>query len=233
MNTFRHIRIPVLVALGSLMSMNLFAQSFVFETPKKFEINMKAIDWKDATIYYKNTSDKDLVIEWTVLSNTLVKGWDYSLCDNGQCYIGIPSKSETAPLPPSDKGFFKLAVSPENINGNGELVIMLTNKDNPDERDTIAFNVNVGITSSISSGTSQIQFGIFPSPARESLSVSSSGNMEGSVLSIITGTGKVISTRTLAAGERKISVSELSSGVYMLRIVTRNGAQGTRLFVKE
>lgn len=209
------------------------AQSFEFETAKRFELNIDPESWKDATIYFKNTGDKDLTIKWTVLKNTLVTGWDYSLCDNGQCYIGIPSASETAPLPPTEKGYFKLAVSAENIKGNGELVIFLENKDNPSESDTIAYSVNVGSTSSIAGYQRDIQIGLFPNPAQNTLKLFSKNNLVGATVSVIAPSGQEVLSQVISSEGQSISVSHLVPGVYVLQVETREGLAASRLFTKE
>ena len=72
---------------------------------------------------------------------------------------------------------------------------------------------------------------IYPNPVTTSLNLSSTGvtDFEVSIMDI---TGKVIKSDRMLAQSFTIDVSDLSSGVYMLRLVSREGSTKIVKFVK-
>ena len=75
------------------------------------------------------------------------------------------------------------------------------------------------------------EISIYPNPATTTLNLSSTGisDFEVSILDI---TGKVIRTERMLDQTFTFDVSDLSSGIYMLRLVSHDGASKIVKFVK-
>ena len=72
---------------------------------------------------------------------------------------------------------------------------------------------------------------IYPNPATTTLNLTSTG-MSDFELSVLDVTGKVIKTERMLDQTFTFDVSDLASGIYMLRLVSRDGASKIVKFVK-
>jgi hypothetical protein len=90
-----------------------------------------------------NTTDGDLTIQWKLIENTLVKGWDYSICNYGQCLAGIPKSGTMKPIKKGEKGFLNLHLNPFHIKGRGTVKFKVYEKGKEDLSDTLTYTVSV------------------------------------------------------------------------------------------
>jgi len=77
----------------------------------------------------------------------------------------------------------------------------------------------------------EYEISIYPNPATTTLNLSSTG-MSDFELSILDITGKVIKTERMLDQTFAFDVSDLASGIYMLRLVSTDGASKIVKFVK-
>src|SRR5947208_3317954 len=98
-------------------------------------------DLQDVTkfdIYFKNTTGKDINVSWRKISLDLPDGWDFSLCDLGTCYAGIPDGDHTMfPIEKDSSGFLAPNIYPGGITGTGKIIMYVWDKDHPSVNDTL------------------------------------------------------------------------------------------------
>ena len=74
---------------------------------------------------------------------------------------------------------------------------------------------------------------VFPNPAQGSLNVIISDNQVADVAYIYDFQGKVCMQFAMNSGENNIDLSELSTGIYLLKVVMENGTQCSQKFIKQ
>mgnify|MGYP000461619845 CR=1 FL=1 len=83
-------------------------------------------------IYQENISDETIELTWETVLVDVPSGWDYSVCDNGTCYVGIPDGfTMPNPVPAGESGFLGLNLTP-NSEGSGILQIYVHVSGEPD-----------------------------------------------------------------------------------------------------
>lgn len=90
-----------------------------------------------------NESDSSLEIEWKLLENTLMKGWDYSICNYGKCLAGIPVSGKMKTIKKGEKGFINLHVNPFKIKGVGKVSFYVYESGNESNGDTLTYIIAV------------------------------------------------------------------------------------------
>ena len=91
----------------------------------------------------RNTSNKDLELGWRCAKNTLLEGWDYSMCAYGTCSIGIPESGLFRKIKPGEDGFIALHLFPKRKAGHGYVVFQIYELDTPKIYKSVAFDITV------------------------------------------------------------------------------------------
>lgn len=104
--------------------------------------------------------------------------------------------------------------------GIGYLLLLYFQYDNPADTNTT--------TATDFSPTTKPVIKLFPSPAKEEITIESSEIINQYIL--ISSTGQPIENKTVNSGKFKVDASSLSPGIYFLRVETNNG-WGIRSFV--
>ena len=97
------------------------AKTIVLEENEKLEIS---------EIKFKNTTEQNLSLKWTLVENSFPKEWDYSMCAFGKCQIVSPA--ETVSLDP----WVHLTSKPCSI---VSLLITCKNKESPRDNENCMF----------------------------------------------------------------------------------------------
>ena len=96
----------------------------------------------DFSAFILNKTENDLTLHWRLLENTLVDGWDYSICNYGQCIIGIPQAGKMKTIKNKEKGFLNLHVNPFKIKGTGKVSFYIFEKGNEKSGDTLTYLIS-------------------------------------------------------------------------------------------
>lgn len=183
-------------------------------------------------IFQDNISGAPLNLGWTLISNNLVAGWDYSLCDYNTCYVGLPASGTMATVPIGGQGFLGLNVDPTNISGTGTVRIYVYDVTDPNGGDTLTWIVNtppVGIDPVAGEATT---IGIYPNPVQDQLFVSGSAGANATV-TILDMTGRVVAQGVqTTAGLFTVDVAELPAGMYVMSYQAENGVVEQKEFIK-
>src|SRR3972149_9357874 len=117
----------LLVSLLVLIGISIVkAQNFSVDSTGIVTGSVEVGQTGDFQIDISNTSiTGDLLLSWTAIYNTFLPNtpfpgeWEYTICDKGQCYTGIPAGTINMDTTHSgEKAFFKLAMTP-HVNGSG------------------------------------------------------------------------------------------------------------------
>lgn len=208
-----------LLTLAASVFMVSVAMSQTFSLEAKNVMVTGNVD--DYLIYnvdvYNNTNE-ELTIFWKTLDNSLNSSWDYTICDNAICYIGVPDSASFNPIEPNDKGFMKLSVGFEDVPGDGSVTFVLYNEADPQESDTLTFNVSATSTGIAENRFSQLK--IYPNPAVDYIAIPADMKMLNAAIYNVT--GQIISNVSIE--KSAVNVSGLTKGMYILKITTSEGA---------
>jgi hypothetical protein len=183
-------------------------------------------------IYMVNTGTTSLSITWELISINVPTGWDYSMCDLGTCYPGIPAgptTMNTATVGGSDP-FLGLNIDPQNIAGTGTVVVRVYLTGNSSNPDTLTWKIT-GNAVSIEELTSGGPIKIYPNPVSDKLNINL-GNIEIKEVNITDALGRMVLQPKTSAGNNTLDLSGLQKGFYMVNIVTPEKTLFKRL-VKE
>ncbi len=92
-------------------------------------------------IKVENISNQPIYLEWETILNTFPKEWDCSMCQHGNCQIGIPKGSVFKKLQPDQQGFIAIHVIPKKHISKAIVQFKLYDKANPEYFEILTFNV--------------------------------------------------------------------------------------------
>lgn len=110
------------------------AKTIVLEENEKLEIS---------EIKFKNTTEQNLSLKWTLVENSFPKEWDYSMCAFGKCQIGIPKGGTLRKLLPGKSGFMAIHVFPKGNKGQGVVTFKLEDPTHESASELLVFKVKV------------------------------------------------------------------------------------------
>jgi len=102
--------------------------------------------------------------------------------------------------------------------------------ENPSINTTI--NITEGETLSLESSFIE-DFIVYPNPAKNSLTISSSLDLDQSVISVFDIAGRRVLNFKLTNNLNSIDVSGLSAGEYILRVITKENSISSQKFIKQ
>ena len=107
-----------------LLSFGVAAQTFsIVENDTLYISNVPLEQYTSYYIDVANTSSQGLSMAWERISVDLPEDWEYSLCDIGICYIGIPPGATVAEdILVDSVGFFGINLTPHS-EGSGMIQI--------------------------------------------------------------------------------------------------------------
>lgn len=135
-----------------LMVLLVICSSLQYSNPTNFKIIGRptiniSISSEDkielAEIKFKNTTSKDLLLNWKTTDLTFLKEWDYSMCAYGKCQVGIPKKGTLRKIPAGKTGFIAIHILPKGNKGSGLVKFDLYDPKNQNQRVRLRFNVEV------------------------------------------------------------------------------------------
>ncbi len=183
-------------------------------------------------IFQDNISGAPLNLGWTLITNNLVAGWDFSLCDYNTCYIGIPASGTMATVPAAGQGFLGVNVDPTNISGTGVVRIYVYDVTDPNGGDTLTWIINTPPVGIDPVADAAISLNVYPNPATDILNVTANNNQVATV-TILDVTGRQVAEGVQnASGSFVVNVAELPQGMYIMTYQTESGLIEQREFIK-
>ena len=191
------------------------AQTYSITPAKTVSISAQLNNISNKYIYMPNTGGAKIILKWKKISDNLPAGWDYSMCDKGNCYAGVPVGPTTMDtVYVSDQGYFNLAVDPLNELGSGTVRIYMWQDGFESAGDTLTWHVNA-IPVSVEELKLSDNIQIFPNPASSNLNIvlNDSKFHDIEIKSIV---GQVIFNGEVKSGTNNIDVSNFSKGIYFI-----------------
>ncbi|MGL2964407.1 T9SS type A sorting domain-containing protein [Flavobacterium sp. RSB2_4_14] len=92
--------------------------------------------------------------------------------------------------------------------------------------------VSTGSLLSVNQVTNNVDFSVYPNPSRDLVTISNDMNAVIETIEMTDLNGRVVKSQKINATDAQVSISDLSTGVYMMKIVTDQGT-ATKKVVKE
>ncbi len=206
------------------------AQSYTFSPSNKYvetlDINCGYTDFQVDIVNHKSTK---LSMTWYLDTNTFLKAWDYSLCDFGNCFVGIPSGHQMDSISIGSSGFLKLNFSPQGIAGKGEVRMIIYETSNPSVKDTILFSFNVAKLAGIKE-IANAPFCIYPNPANTSVNLTFDPNKIAQIYIYSLEGKEAMKLQPNMSGI--IDVSTLAAGTYIVSIIDKQNHSYRNTLIK-
>lgn len=187
------------------------SQSITVTTSGNYSVIATSIDGctsGDAIVVLINSVNTGVTQQWNGLTSLAVAAvYQWVDCNNG-----------FSPIP----GATNQSFSPTT---NGSYAVIVTENNCTDTSTCFAF-MSVGVSES----TSLSEFTLYPNPANDYVTVTarSSGTLQ-----ITSLTGEILNYQTINEGQTVVDLSQLSSGVYMLWLITDTASSVQRISVSK
>lgn len=177
-----------------------------------------------------NETGAFLKLTWDRTSMNLPNGWESSVCDKSTCY---PNATSTEDLIFGAWGanYLNVHFYPNGNSGTGDVTIHVYKTNDPTDETTLTFT---GTTDPV--GVEELKngaFSLFPNPANSNVHVRMAAvavsNQSYEVLDL---SGRVLKQGEVNAGSFTLSVEDLQSGIYFVKVIREGGDSVTRKFSK-
>ncbi len=171
------------------------------------------------SVVVKNNSSRTMELRWERIKNNLPYGWESVVCDK-HCYSTlVDSKSFTLAAGESLSDF-RVGFRPNGIDGAGNTEIRIYEIKNPNNSVTVSFNGSAQQSGANNNSVSNNILTIYPNPATEHIMLQDS-NGEVKFLEVYNVMGRKVLDFTIVNSSAKYDISELSRGMYMVRMLDR------------
>lgn len=171
-------------------------------------------------IYQNNISSQKILLRWTKISQSLPAGWDYSLCDLGHCYTGIPSSGTMDSVDVAQQGFLGLNINPFAIAGQGIVKLYVYDAAFPTGGDTVTWVVNAAPVSVEENYSVWNNLSVYPNPATSHITLVNIP--ENCSAFIYNSVGKLMNEIQLTSSQKEVNISHFSNGIYTLTLIADN-----------
>lgn len=177
-------------------------------------------------IHFKNMTGKDLRLGWKKLSMNIPAGWDYSLCDLGTCYSGIPDGEFIMFTVAKDSsGFLAPNIYPDNNNGTFSLTMAVWDVDNPSITDTLSWVITAKAQAGVSnSNDNHYRISSYPNPATTSTTIQLGNTSTGSITLVSANGAIVLEHRVKNVSSISLDLSSVSAGEYFVVFTNTAGS---------
>jgi hypothetical protein len=209
----------ILVVLLGMAFINVQGQNFSYSPTAHVEGELSS-DVTEFTVNIATDNPEAIGYAWKTVKNSLVFGWDFSLCDYNTCYIGIPTEGVMSPISKEEamagtKGFFKITFLGTQTKGQGELSFYVYDENDENRGDTVSFKLSYG---SVSMETVDNKaFKTYPNPANSVLNLDIS--TQHASASIYDMQGRLIQTLE-TNNSSQIGIASLQPGMYTIHLAS-------------
>ena len=223
---------PYTSLAGMLLGAAAFAQSFSLSPNDTLWVNAPLSGLSIHDIYQVNETGYPLELRWDSVLVDMPAAWDYSMCDLGHCYPGLPAQGGVMiPVEVGESAFMGLNLIPNGVAGTGILQASVTDLNVPGSTVLLTWIITAGVVGvDEATATSAIQ--LYPVPAQDRLEVrvGSAGVL---VVRVHDLTGRAVNVPVLRTGTGLVlEVSALQPGGYVLAVGTGEGAV-RKSFIKQ
>jgi len=213
-----------------LSATQIQAQNYSFSPTNKYietlDINCGYTDFQVNIVNHKSTK---LSMTWYLDTNSFLKAWDYSLCDFGNCFVGIPSGHQMDSISIGSSGFLKLNFSPQGIAGKGLVRMIIYETSNPSVKDTVLFSFNV-VTLAGVKDISNPAFNIYPNPTNTYANIIFDQSKISQVVLYSLDGREAMKAQPSVSGN--IDVSALPAGTYIVTLLDKQNRSYRQTLIK-
>lgn len=205
-----------------LLTLTSQAQQYSISPSHTIYVNAPYENFSIFDIYQHNITNNSIILEWELISNDLVSGWDFSLCDFGACYAGIPPAGRMDTVYAGGEGFLGLNIDPRTIPGTGTVRIYVYEASQPDDGDTLTWVVTAGpdgVGTGMSPGIS-----VYPNPATDIVNIDLRQAVTPIVsISLLNMLGQQVAGKAVENKIEQLDISNLPEGTYLLLLTDEKG----------
>lgn len=203
----------LLVIAFSFVSMVAMAQSYSISPSSTLHGSAVYNEENKFRIFFTNISNTSINLEWKVISNDLVAGWDCYICDNVSCCKGVPQHGKMPYLDPGIDVFLALVANPKNISGIGTLKLYIYEDIDPSNGDTLTWIVNSTATG-LNTLDTHSGIAVFPNPASDYVMIDMNAyqSMPLNTIAVYNSTGQLLIERKTSSTLEKIDLTTLPKG---------------------
>jgi hypothetical protein len=198
---FSFVSLVTMAQSYSISPSNTLHESAVYNEENKFKM------------FFTNISNASINLEWKVIGNNLVAGWDCYICDNVSCCKGVPQNGKISYLDPGIDVFLALVVNPKAIPGNGTLKIYIYEDIDPSKGDTLTWVVN-SIATGINTLEGNSGVTVFPNPAADYVMIDMNAyhSLSLNTIAVYNSTGQLLMERKINNAIEKLDITNLPKG---------------------
>lgn len=213
-----------------LLSIQGIGQNFHFDPTNVLNktINSSGNSDLNIDIIRDNTVDT-LYLEYELITNTLPEEWYQGYCDNHGCWGSLPESGYMSPCYDDLNSFIKLSIDPAGYEGSGTVEYFVYEIGHYEDGLLMTFNIEtpglVGIEEVLEN-----QISVYPNPASDFIQVHSEVELDH--LSIFSLTGQLVQVFNNPKANRNLNISDLESGIYLMKTKDISGLVFTQKIKK-
>jgi hypothetical protein len=168
--------------------------------------------------YMNNLAAGQIKLKWELISSQIPSGWDYSICDYGTCYPGIPDSGQMSFVEVAGQGFLGLNLNPYALSGTAVVKIFVYENGFYSIGDTISWYIT---SDAVGIGEKDFasRISLFPNPANEAISISIPGISENTYSYDLTDAkGAIVYSGLAASASFQVNISAFEPGIYFLKL---------------
>ena len=200
------------------------AQNFIYPVGQNIVGDVVMENYESYPIDINTPDFEAIQYDWQLISNTFPTAWSYSLCDYGECSVGVPPSGSMTSISLSEAqdsviGWFKLNLTVGMNYGQGKIEIYVYDSNDFNRGDTISWDITWTEQFASTTDLSKTAFSFFPNPASDILNISLAGAINGNVYNNI---GQSVMSFE-GMDKIKVDVSDLNPGIYFVKTQDKAG----------
>ena len=208
-----------------LLSLSVQAQFFVTPTDSIHETIYADSTISIFQIEFVNETTDSLNLTWKLIEEEVTEGWDYNLCDLGECYVGVPNSAEMQAFASGEAGFLKMLVNPLSIEGYGFWHFWVYPTGDEDNFVNLYFSIDASGTDGVLDVEREAL--VYPNPASNQIFISTNDLQSVQLYSL---NGSLISELKSQSGV--FDISAYQPGIYFLVLQNASGITTRKLVIE-
>ena len=179
------------------------------------QIDLNVYTTTTINIAHDNLTTDSVEIQWEIIENNMLSGWDYSWCAYLDCFGSNITSGTFDKFGPSQTAFFKVNLNPMSVAGSGSVKVMIFDTNTPGVIDTLTYNYNAIL--GLEGIDLNADITVYPNPILgDELTIN--GLVPNTEINIVNANGQTVLSEGVNSIESKINIESLDNGVYFLKL---------------
>ena len=113
--------------IAFLFPLIINAQIVQYTPNRKLVKTVESSYYDTEYFYFKNSSTKEITLNFKVIESTLLPDWSATICTNKSCFNTIPNSGTFGTIAANNKAFFAFNFAANQTNGSGIVRFLITN----------------------------------------------------------------------------------------------------------